>query len=212
VNLLKRTMIVAAGAAMVTGLTVGAAGAAMTARSIPIFPATAVTQVTDFAVPGNGGIWAEDSVIRTVTVTFEGLVPKSNCFNHFPCFSYTASLTDGGSFVSYPNARTPNQHFFGDRIRGIVQGSVSGTGTFGTFYATSVPNSHLVPRQSHSGLIAAATWPKLFFPHGTFFHDLFINPWSIAYTGWTFCGSQTWTDSSSNGFGNLFGDGNINGC
>lgn len=199
---------------MVTGLTVGAAGAATTARSEPppIFPATAVTQVTDFAVPGNGGVWAEDSVIRTATVTFTGEVNESNCFDHSPCFSYTASLTDGGSFVSYPNARTPNQHFFGDHIRGIVTGSVYGTGTFDTFYATSVPNSHLVPRQSHSGLIAAAFWPVLFFPRGTIFHDVFINPWSITYTGWTFCGLQTWTDSSSNGFGNLLGDGNINGC
>ena len=59
-----------------------------------------------------------------------------------------ATLDDEeGSFVTDPGALTPNQGapFTGENIRGVVDGEMSGTGTFGPFYATALPSGREVP-------------------------------------------------------------------
>ena len=73
-NLVKRALIVSAGAAMAVGLLAGTAGAATTGRAfLPPFPPpfTTVTATTAVGTPagGNGGFWAWATVTRTATVT-----------------------------------------------------------------------------------------------------------------------------------------------
>ena len=221
-NLLKRILVTTAGAAMAAGLMAGTADAATTLQPGPVPPvpasvtATAYTWVTNPAVPGNGGTWATDSVLRTATISGGYRVPSSYCGQSHglpaACYAYTATLRDKGTFRSYRHALTPNQDRPGRRIFGIVDGSVYGTASFRTFYANATPNASLVPRWSYSGFNAAATWPELFFPHGTSFSGLNINPWSVTYSARTACGPQHWTDASYNGHGNFPWDGNITGC
>jgi len=53
---------------------------------------------------------------------------------------------------------------------------------------------------------------QAFFPVGTRFSPLLITGYQVTYGAWTRCGPQRWTDSSTNGHGNLPLDGNITGC
>jgi hypothetical protein len=59
---------------------------------------------------------------------------------------------------------------------------------------------------------AGASATPLFFPIGTKFSPLLITGYQVTYGAWTRCGPQRWTDSSTNGHGNLPLDGNITGC
>lgn len=214
-NLLKRILVTAAGVTMATGLIAGVASASTTLSPWPGPPwtTTAWTWVTNFNVPGNGGTWASDSVLRTATVSGGYPVPSWRCGEATgPCFGYQATLRDNGSFRTYRHALTPNQDRRGQRISSAVTGNVSGNASFGTFYATAQPNASLVPKWSYSGLTAAATWPELFFPDGTTFTGVNVGPWSLTYSAWTACGPQRWTDASYNGHGDLWWDGNITGC
>ena len=213
-NLFKRILMTAAGAAMATGLTAGAAQASTTAASGTFnqWPVTARTWVSTPDVPGNGGVWAGESVLRTATVSGGYPVAPSYCGETWgPCFAYTATVHDQGAFRTYRHALTPNQDRPGRRIYSVVSGNANGNANFGTFYATTRPDANLVPAFFRDGFGAAATWPELFFPHGTTF-GVSIGQWSATYSAWTACGPQRWTDASWNGHGNLPWDGNITGC
>jgi hypothetical protein len=213
-NLVKRALIVSAGAAAAAGLLAGPASAATTGRTFfpPFTVATASTHVTT-AAPGNGGFWAGVSVTRTATVSGGTPVPRFLCGpGAFTCFRYRATLQDHGVFQTFFNAFTPNQSHPGRHIRGIVNGRVNGSATFATFFASKIPSRFNVPLSFSGPPSAIVTWPEEFFPVGTRFGGVHMSPWTFTYTAGTFCGLQIWTDASWNGFGDLHFDGNITGC
>lgn len=203
----------AAGAALGVGLMAGAASASPTHVS-HITPVTATTFVINYQVPGGGGPWASDAVLRTATVRGGYFVAPWFCgVSSGPCFAYTATIWDKGMFRTFHHALAPNQSIHpGDHILSTVNGKVNGSASFGTFYATALPSAFFVPGFFNSGFGAAATWPELFFPHGTTFRGVNIGPFSVVYSAWTYCGPQRWTYASWNGLGNLPWDGNITGC
>lgn len=222
-NLLKRITVTAAGAAMATGLMAGAASASTHDPGPPPGPppgAFAVTYVVTPFVQGGGGPWASSQVWRNASVTFTGGTPVApwHCgwWGYGPppaCFAFTASVRDNGTFTTLRGARTPNQSFFnvGRRIRGVVSGNVYGTVSFGTFYASTFPNSFRVPRFYYDFFgISALSWPTQFFPFGTTFG---VSPsyWSYTYSAWTRCGFQQWNTNSFTR-GQSFFSGNITGC
>jgi hypothetical protein len=69
-----------------------------------------------------------------------------------------------------------------------------------------------VPRFFSGPFFAVASRPKLFFPFGAKFSPVLITGYQVSYGAWTRCGPRRWTDSSTNGHGNLPLDGNITGC
>jgi hypothetical protein len=214
-NLVKRALVMSAGAAMAAGLLAGTASAA--SAFPPPFPppfttVTATTTVNTLA-GGNGGFWAGVRVTRTATVTGGVPVPAWFCGPGAPaCFRYRATLGDHGVFTSFFHALTPNQYRPGRHIRGIVHGRVNGSASFTTFFASTVPSALNVP-VSVTGLAGApGLWPVRFFAPGTRFGGVHMSPWTFTYTALTFCGLQIWTDASWNGGGNLRFDGNITGC
>jgi len=220
VNLLKRMIITAAGVAMATGLMAGAANAS-TQAPFPVPNATAITFIVSNNVPGGGGPWATSQVWRTATVTFTGGVPVApwHCAGigwtpHYPvppCFAFTATLRDRGSFRTDRRALTPNQFPRpGRRIRGQVSGSVTAAASYGTFYATTFPKAALVPRFWFGEVGSISTWPARFFPPGSVF-GVHVSVWSVTYSAFTPCGFQRWTDNSFN-FGQGPFAGNITGC
>jgi hypothetical protein len=214
-NMLKRILVTAAGVAMATGLMAGVANASTTMSPWPGPPwsTTAWTWVPNLSVPGHGGAWASETVLRTATVSGGYPVPSRRCGEATgPCFGYTATLRDDGSFRTYRHALTPNQDRRGQRITSVVTGDVSANVSFSTFYATARPSASLVPKRYYGGFTAAATWPELFFPHGTTFAKVKADPWKLTYSASTACGTQRWTDASDNGHGDLWWDGNITGC
>ena len=213
-QLAKRIIIGAAIAAAATGLTTGVANASTSLQPwYPPPPATiAVTHISNIGtVPGNGGNWASDTLVRRATVAGGNPVAPSYCGETTGwCFSYTAVVRDTGSFTAIRGALAPNQWVKGKRIRSAVSGSVSGIAQY-TFYATTQPHSGLVPKYYLNNTLPTL-WPELFFPAGTTFVGVTGTPFTVSYGAWTACGYQRWTESSYNGYGNLPGDGNIVGC
>jgi hypothetical protein len=121
-----------------------------------------------------------------------------------------ATLTDtNGTFSTIGGAFTPNQGapFTGDHIRGLVHGSMSGTGDFGSFFATALPSARLVPEFNFGASNPSDTWPELFFPPGTTFAGVSEGVFSYTYRA----PGQRWVDSSTDGDGQLPSAGNITG-
>ena len=57
-----------------------------------------------------------------------------------------------------------------------------GSGDFATFYATSLPDAHLVPRLNVGDTNPSYLWPELAFPAGTTFAGLNEDPWGYFYS------------------------------
>jgi hypothetical protein len=210
--LVKRALIMSAGAAMAVGLLAGTASAATAFPPPPFTSATATTTVNTLA-GGNGGFWAGVTVTRTATVTGGVPVPPWFCGPGAPaCFRYRAILQDHGLFHAFSGALTPNQSRPGRHIHGTVNGRLNGYGTFAAFYASRHPSAFNVPVSVFGPAGAPGFWPERFFSPGTRFGGVHMSPWTFTYTALTFCGLQIWTDASWNGGGNLRFDGNITGC
>lgn len=212
-NICKRTIIMAAGAAVAALAVAGPASASTTTQTVRsfIFPVKATTTVRTQA-NGNGGIWATVAVQRTATVSGGAPVLPFHCGpGASRCFAYSAVVKDTGSFRTYRFALTPNQFIPGRHIRSVVTGRVDGSYSF-AFFASTTPNAFIVPRFFSGPFFAVAGWPKLFFPFGTRFSPVLITGYQVTYGAWTRCGPQRWINSSANGHGNLPFDGNIRGC
>jgi hypothetical protein len=212
-NICKRTIIMAAGAAVAALAVAGPASASTATQTVRsfVFPVKATTTVRTQA-NGNGGIWATVTVQRTATVSGGAPVLPFHCGpGASRCFAYSAVVKDTGSFRTYRFALTPNQFIPGRHIRSVVTGRVDGSYSF-AFFASTTPNAFIVPRFFSGPFFAVAGWPKLFFPFGTRFSPVLITGYQITYGAWTRCGPQRWIDSSANGHGNLPFDGNIRGC
>lgn len=176
---LAPAILAAAAALAVT--TAGAANAVT-----PPKPVTASTLMAGRDDSGGNGNWAKDTFTRVLTITQQpGTVPHTDCSpSAVHCYAFTASLKDGGWFQTIPGAYTPNQggSNAGKRIHGIVDGTFHGSGDFATFYATALPDAHLVPRVNLADANPSSTWPELAFPHGTGFTGLNEDPWGYFYS------------------------------
>ena len=215
--------ILAAGAAV--------AAAAGTASATPHQPSVhATTRVTGRPDGGNGGVWAYDTFRRSITIRLTG--------GSAGAYTFTAKLTDEGSFKAVKGALTPNQSTAGTTIKSAARGRMSGHADF-SFTATTLPSGGFnagVPRKENDHGVApvnsTSAWYKLAFPSGTVFSGPGIGRWSWTYKatvvtvrhhrvclarGWCWrvpvrhVDHQKWVDSSSNGDGNLPADGNIEG-
>ena len=209
----KRIIVAAAGTVASTSILACAACASNGSRSWSPGPSgTAVTHIYDNGtVPGGRGTWASDWIARTATIRGGTPVAPSRCGQPSgPCYAYTVVVRDQGRFRAIRGAPTPNQVVPGRRIESTVTGRVSGYAPF-SFYATARPNPRLVPAIARN-VPYTTMWPELFFPAGTAFAGLTGIPFTVSYSAQTPCGSQLWTDASSNGYGDLARDGNITGC
>jgi len=176
--------------------------------------ANAVTAVSDQNDVGNHGVWAVDTLTRSMTVTKHGSVGVSNCGGTATngitsCYYYTATLTDEGTFQTVLNGRSPEA---GVPIPGLLDGTISGSSNF-EFYATSaMPNASDVPATDDAGTDdypSTQNWPEVFFPGGTAFAGMNeINP-TYTYGAPGTC--EQWVNSYNNDYGDLPFDGDITG-
>jgi hypothetical protein len=84
---------------------------------------------------------------------------------------------------------------------------MSGTGEYGTFFATALPTADGLPEFNVGSAHPSSTWPELFFPPGTTFTGLAENVFSYTYRG----DREQWVDSSSDSSGQVAAAGNITG-
>jgi hypothetical protein len=135
---------------------------------------------------GGNGNWAEDNFDRTLVIHEGGPAALTNCgVAATSCYSFTASLSDRGSFTTDPGAFTPNQGapFTGTKLPAhSLSGSMNGSGGFGTFYATAQPSASLVPHFNHGSVNPSSTWPELAFPSGTAFTGVNEGTFSYGYS------------------------------
>jgi hypothetical protein len=161
---------------------------------------------------GGNGNWATDLFIRSATIGPQTTVRPFHCGETTgPCYEIArASITDSdGTFITLPGAYTPNQGapYTGQRIRGVVQGQMSGTGSFGTFYATALPSASRVPTINFGSANPSYLWPQLFFPPNTVLTGLNESTYSYRYAS----NGEHWTDSSTDSSGQVAAAGNITG-
>ena len=191
----------------------GAAAAAPHPAPLP-HTVTAVTMLTDRPDSGNGSpdpYWADDTFLRTLTITRTGGTPGD--------WTFTATLADTGSFTTVKGAQTPNQAppWTGDTIRAAVTGSMTGYADF-SFTASNLPstalNAGVARAENDHGAVPAdstSTWYELAFPAGTVFGGAGIGDWSWTYNVFAWPTFQVWTDAWDNGYGDLTRDSNITG-
>jgi hypothetical protein len=208
---IRRFLATATIVAVTGGAAVLSAGTASAATAAPAHhwhhpkSATAVTHVVYRHDGGGNGSWALDKFVRTVTVTRVGKTGPG-------VYVYKAVLKDCGTFVTIPDAYTPNQGspFTGWQIKGVVKGALSGKAVF-TFTASApYPSRKLVPRFVHGDTPATSAWPTLFFPSTTTFANQAMPYWAWTYnakTGFI----RHWVDASYNSDGQVPAAGNITG-
>jgi hypothetical protein len=186
--------------------------------------ATASSHISDHPDGGHGTVnptWAEDTFARTVTVKLVGSTTASNCgAGAAHCYSYTAPLSDNGTFAANVGADAPNQsgtYANSKEVRPQARGTMIG-GAPVTFYASSNhPDAALVVRNldnhgvAGTGKYTTSLWVEQFFPNGTDFGAVNLPTYKWTYSTTNLPHRQTWVDSSSNGDGNLPQDGNITG-
>jgi hypothetical protein len=207
---LAKAAIAVATASAAGGLALPAASAApvaVTHRAVH-----ALTIMIERPDSGGNGNWAEDNFLREARVGTQTAVAASNCgVGATTCYQISgATLTDtDGTFTTIRGAFTPNQGapFTGDHIRDVVDGKMSGTGDFGSFFATALPSASRVPEFNFGANNPSGTWPELFFPPGTTFTGLSEGVFSYTYHA----GAQRWVDSSSDSSGQIPSAGNITG-
>jgi hypothetical protein len=206
------------------------------ARTLPFGPgqsgvitATATTRITNDPDSGHGSppVWATDTITRTVTVTKGTQVPGTAC--GLPatagCWSFTADLSDSGTFITIPGHGTPNQACAGCAGELIASPAVSGViqGTYQVTFDASYPvaDASLVAKNHDDGGVPAVppytskTWGEQFFPAGTSFGNVAGGAYTWTYQvvkgGFPFFTIQRWVDSSDNNDGNSPGAGNVTG-
>lgn len=204
-------------AVVLTALGMNAAGAATAPARVG-----AGVYFADSGDSGHGGIWADDTFSEAMVVTQLGNADPSNCGGNSPCWKFSVTATDNGSFGTRNGAGTPNQSNPGHLIAGHVPGTMTGKLDWGTFYADTLPlASRVVAQVNNHGLHVdgqTGAMPKQFFPHTvtngvTDSPDVFglsLDAYDFEYAARCFP-AQHWSDTSANDDGNLPGDGNITG-
>jgi hypothetical protein len=166
----------------------------------PQLSGMAVTQLSDRLDSGDHGYWATDTIQRDLTITSTG------------GDTYTATVTDEGSFVTIPGNLTPGPAAPVALTSSVKVGSsttIAGTATY-SFTADQAPDLSLVPASESgtpvSGPQTTSLWFEQAFPAGTVFTGG-ITDWSWVYH--LKCpmqiAAQVWTDSLTVDSGNILG-------
>jgi hypothetical protein len=199
-----------AAALAVVLLPLGASLALSGAAHAALTTVTAVTHVYNAPDSGNGGTWATDDFSRTVTVTLDSPQPVSTPAGFL---AYTATVTDSGSFTTVAGALTPDQSISGEKVSHAVDGTMSGTASYtvtapaadvlGATFPAALNDGNTAP----SGAQSTSQWPVQALTPATG-AVVTLGNWS-----WTYAtpAGEAWTDSSTNGDGNLIQDGNVTG-
>jgi hypothetical protein len=161
----------------------------------------ASTQISNRPDSGGNGNWANDAMMRTLTI-----VPGTDN-------NYTATVKDtGGTFNTVIGDFVPNQSAnTGLKFSQSLAGTFSGGASY-SFTANETPNMSLVPTSATgSGPTDTSDWYKLAFPAGTTFGGIgILNNWGWSYSTTETClvpfvmfqqETQTWTDFASNNGG-----------
>jgi hypothetical protein len=174
--------------------------------------ATATTSLTNDPDSGDNGNWATDTITRTVTVSLHGAAAPSDCGtgNTAPCYLYSATLKDKGTFAVANGAPSPKA---GTAVKGPVAGDLTGSASYSFYASAAKPDASSVPStvdESQPSAPSTGSWYKQFFPSTTQFGGTgMLDTWSWSYTTTSTCVSpaQTWVDAASNGAGvNSTGD------
>jgi hypothetical protein len=208
-----RTAAIAAGTAAVLLAGAGAAAAAPRPGPGPQ-QVRAQTLVADRPDDGNGSpdpYWADDTFTRSLTITLTGGSAGD--------WTFTATVADTGTFTTIPREQTPDQggRYAGEVIKSRVTGIMDGWADY-SFTATELPsaapNAGVTAYENDHGNVpsdSTSTWYELAFPAGTTFGGAGIGDWSWSYAAFTWPFFQVWVDAWDNGYGDLAGDGNIEG-
>lgn len=202
--------LLAAAAALMASA--GAASASPHATTTTYRATTVLTARPD---SGNGGVWATDTIARTLTITVTGTPGH---------YAGTATVGDTGTFTLAGGALTPNQSTPGTRITArplVLFSQISGTAHY-SFTSDSLPSSapNLGVPASESGAPVTpqqgtSDWYAQAFPSSAVVSQGGITTWGWTYTAYVDSRNalriQRWSDTSSNGDGNLRADGNITG-
>lgn len=209
-----RTRIIPAAVLAAAALLASAGAASASAATSPHVTVQATTIVTDRPDGGNGSpdpYWADDDILRSMTITQTGGTAGN--------WTFTAHLGDMGNFTTIKGKQAPNQGapYTGQVIKSKATGIMMGSADF-TFTASKLPGSGFnagVPSfESDHGNVPAddtSTWYEMAFPAGTVFSGAGIGHWSWTYTLFAPRGTQQWTDGWNNGYGNTARDGQIAG-
>lgn len=220
-HVLARAAMVLVPAAAVCALAVPASASArphVTPTTAPrLVTVEALTLLNNRGDSGGGGnTWATDTIIRALVIHQTGGTPGA--------YTFTATVSDSGSFVTIPHVLSPNQFFAGTTIAAKVNGTMAGHASY-TFTASQLPRENLVPAQESgtpsSGPRTTSSWYEQAYPAGTTFGGAGIgNDWGWNYTG-PACSihvpggvvttHERWADTALNGDGQLAADGNITG-
>jgi hypothetical protein len=192
----------------------GTAGVAFTANVASAAPVVrAVTHVTNAPDSGNGGNWAYDNYERTLVITLDATPPPGVPGTDF---AYTATVSDRGTSSAIVGADTPNQVVPGAKIAHSVSTSMNGEATYvitapkTDALTGTVPGALDLHFTAATGNQTTTNWPKQAFASPTGVTVAYAHggdAWSWTYR--TAC--EAWTDSGTNGDGNLAHDGNITG-
>lgn len=208
-------------------LAVAAGGTAFAATSqVSAVPVTAVTHEVNLEDTGHGTPpgWAYKDIDRALTVTPDGNL--ADCatlagWNSALDSCYTATISDSGTFSTIFDAKTPNQSVPGQQIAHVVHGTVTGTYSYvlyaptaDTFSAATVPANFNAgdTKPLPPALTSNDLWPAQEFENSANVIGFGVVVKGGAYS-WTYTtpAGESWTDSSTNGDGNLVQDGNITG-
>jgi hypothetical protein len=162
---------------------------AASAHTLPGGDSSATTHLINRDDSGAVANWAIDNIWRDGKLREMGIAPAGNCAGNAPCFEYSLSISDQGTFRTDPFALTPNQSgpFAGEHIKGIVNGQLQGFLQFGDFYSTAKPNTFDVPRTVFGDTPSTGVWPELFFPHTATLYqgDAPVAPGNITEPYWS---------------------------
>ena len=204
---IKRLRLLAA-AASISVLAVIGGTVAATAAHAAVTTVTATTHVTNRPDGGHAGTWAYDDFLRTLTVTQDAVNPVGTPAGDN---AYTATIVDKGVFHAIVGAGAPNQVVAGVKVAHSVSGVINGTYSYTVVAPIADGLTGVVPANENDNFGTATNttgnWPTL----------AFATPANAAATGgaynWTYnTACEQWVDSSTNGDGNLAGDGNITGA
>lgn len=178
------------------------------ASAAPVTSVTAHTHVLNRPDGGHGGTWAYDTFTRTLTVTQnadQSSAPAGDTL-------YTATIADHGTFSTVGGALAPNQSTAGVKVtHNGTKGSINGTYTLAVTAPTADGLTGTVPTAENDNfgtpVVTTGDWPKQAFATAT---GVSVNGGAYSWVYKTGC--ETWTDSSTNGDGNLAADGNITGA
>jgi hypothetical protein len=201
-----------------------AMGSIYVVTGVGAFPNTVSTStnITNHPDSGDGGTWAYDDFTRALTIGSDNSTADCHGLAGFTGGTdkcYSAVVTDNGEFNAIVGALAPNQSTAGVKITHAVQGSMTGQAQYFLYApASDTPNAanvELIQDDAFTSPVitdhTTGDWPAQAFTDPTSVVIAYAdsgNAWSWSYK--TQC--ESWTDSGTNGDGDLAGDGNITGA